>query len=351
MKKVEEEIWKTIAHYPNYEVSSFGTIKNKITNKILKPSLNFSGYYKYTLMHNFKKTTVLAHRIIAETFIQNFENKPTVNHKDRNRINNQLENLEWATHLDQNLHKSKSNNIRSHALNVLRICSKMNIVLESYDSLKKASEWVIDNNLSKIKNNNYKSVMSKISAVINNKINCNTSFGYKWSIHNPDIDDDEIWKQIPIYLTKNDKKYYISNKGRIKVKDKIKNRYCKNNCYYVVSIKYTLYYVHRLVALTFLENPENKEFVNHKDGNKVTNFLENLEWATCLENNIHAIQSGLSKRRKKVIQYDTNMNKLNEYNSIIECAKILDICRNCISDNCRGKTKSTKCGYIFRYAE
>ena len=163
--------------------------------------------------------------------------------------------------------------------------------------------------------------MSKISAVINNKINCNTSFGYKWSIHKPNIDDDEIWKQIPIYLTKNDKNYYISNKGRIKVKDKIKNRYCKNNCYYVVSIKYTLYYVHRLVALT------------------------------CLENNIHAIQSGLSKIRKKVIQYDTNMNKLNEYNSIIECAKILDICRTCISDNCRGKTKSTKCGYIFRYAE
>ena len=209
--------------------SSFGTVKNKTTNKILKPSLNCSGYNRYTLTHNLKNKIVSAHRIVAETFIQNPENKPTVNHKDRNRINNNLENLEWATHLEQNLHKSKSNNIRSHALNVTRICSKTNIVLEYYDSLKKASEWVIHNNLSKIKNNYYKSVMSKISAVINNKIHCNTSFGYKWSIHKTDINEDEIWKQIPIYLTKNDKNYYISNKGRLKVKNKIKNKYCKNN--------------------------------------------------------------------------------------------------------------------------
>ena len=351
MEKENEEIWKTIEDYPNYEVSSFGTVKNKTTNKILKPSLNCSGYNRYTLTHNLKNKIVSAHRIVAETFIQNPENKPTVNHKDRNRINNNLENLEWATHLEQNLHKSKSNNIRSHALNVTRICSKTNIVLESYDSLKKASEWVIHNNLSKIKNNDYKSVMSKISAVINNKIHCNTSFGYKWSIHKTDINEDEIWKQIPIYLTKNDKNYYISNKGRLKVKNKIKNKYCKNNGYCVVSIKYTLYYVHRLVALTFLDNPENKAVVNHKDGNKLNNLLENLEWATCLENNIHAIETGLSKRRIKVIQYDTNMNKIQEFNSITECAKALNIGRTCISDNCSGKYKSTKCGYIFRYAE
>ena len=103
--------------------------------------------------------------------------------------------------------------------------------------------------------------------------------------------------------------------------------------------------------MSFLDNPENKVFVNHKDGNKLNNILENLEWATCLENNIHAIQSGLSKRRKKVIQYDTNMNKIQDFNSVIECAKTLNIGRSCISDNCTGKYTSTKCGYIFRYAE
>ena len=351
MEKENEEIWKTIEDYPNYEVSSFGNIKNKTTNKILKSSLNCSGYYRYTLINNIKQKTVLAHRIVAETFIQNPENKPTVNHKDRNKINNNLENLEWATHLEQNLHKSKSKIIRCYALNVTRICSKTNIILESYDSLKKASEWVINNNLSKIKNNDYKSVMSKISAVINNKIHCNTSFGYKWSIHKTEIYEDEIWKQIPIYLTNNIKPYYISNYGKIKIRKTIKHKFGIINGYHVVSITKTHFYVHRLVALTFLENPENKEFVNHKDGNKLNNLLENLEWATCLENNIHAIETGLSKRRIKVIQYDTNMNKIQEYNSIVECAKALNVSASCVSDNCSGKYKSTKCGYIFRYAE
>ena len=84
----KEEIWKTIEDYPNYQVSSFGNIKKKTTNKILKPSLNLSGYYRCTLTHNLIKKIVLVHRIVAKTFIQNFENKPTVNHIDRNRINN-----------------------------------------------------------------------------------------------------------------------------------------------------------------------------------------------------------------------------------------------------------------------
>jgi hypothetical protein len=166
----KEEIWKTIEDHPNYEVSTFGSIKNKITDKMLKPSFNGSGYYKYTLVNNSKKTTFSAHRIVAATFIQNFGNKPTVNHKDRNKINNNVNNLESDTHVEQNSHKTKSTMVRRHALNVTRICDKTNTILESYKSLKEAADWVMNNNLSKIKNNNHKSVMSKISAVINNKI-------------------------------------------------------------------------------------------------------------------------------------------------------------------------------------
>lgn len=193
--------------------------------------------------------------------------------------------------------------------------------------------------------------MSKISAVINNKIHCNTAFGYKWSIYKNIIEENEIWKQIPLYLTNNVKDYYISNFGKIKVRQKIKQNFTIINGYQTVSIMKKHFYIHRLIAFSFLENPENKEFVNHKDGNKLNNILENLEWMTCLENNIHAIQSGLSKRRKKVIQYDSNMNKIQEFHSIVECSNKLNIGRTSISDNCSGKYKTTKCGYIFRYAE
>jgi hypothetical protein len=346
-----EEIWKTIEDFPNYEVSIFGNIKNKTSGKLLKPSLNSSGYYRCTLINNLKKKTITIHRIVSQIFLPNPENKPTVNHIDRNKINNNLKNLEWATYIEQNLHKSKSTKIRRHALKVTRISCETNNVLEMYNSLKEAAEWVINSGLSKIKNNNFKSVMSKISAVINNKIHCNTSFGYKWSIYNNDIAENEIWKQIPLYLTNNIKHYYISNYGKIKIRKTLKHNFGIINGYQVVSIMKTHFYVHRLVALAFLENPENKEYVNHKDGNKLNNSLDNLEWATCPENNIHAIETGLSKRRKRIIQYDLNMNKIQEFNSITECVNTLNIGKSCISDNCRGKTKSTKCGFIFRYAE
>ena len=45
------------------------------------------------------------------------------------------------------------------------------------------------------------------------------------------------------------------------------------------------------------------------------------------------------------------MTKLNEFKSIVDCSKKLNISASCVSDNCRGKTKSSKCGYIFRYSE
>ena len=138
---------------------------------------------------------------------------------------------------------------------------------------------------------------------------------------------------------------FKNNKNDIKINHKSGSGYKR------LSINNKTYLLHRLVAVTFLDNPENKEFVNHKDANKLNNSLDNLEWVTCFENNIHKIDNGLSNCTKNVVQYDSNMNKIQEYKSIVECAKALNISASCVSNNCREKTASTKCGYIFRYAE
>ena len=162
--------------------------------------------------------------------------------------------------------------------------------------------------------------------------------------------DNEIWKEIPFEIIKINN-YFISDYGRIRNnRGEILNLSPQINGYVIVNINKNILGVHRLVALVFLPNLNNKEFVNHIDGIKSNNKLDNLEWATCLENNLHKIKNGLSNTTKKVIQYDINMNKLNEFYSIVDASNQLNLNVATISNCCSEKTKCTRRDkYIFRF--
>jgi hypothetical protein len=350
---MEEEIWKIIEDCPNYDVSSFGNVRNNKTDYIMKLQKNYANYMKISLINENKSITCSVHRLVAKAFIPNPENKPTINHIDSNPSNNNVINLQWATMTEQNQHKSLDKRKILKPINhmpVLKIDIKTETLIEHYKSISDASKWIIDNKLTSIteyNKNNISIISSKICAVANNKRN--NAYGFKWKYYFEDYTNNEIWKEIPLKIIGKES-YFVSNLGRYKNnKGQIKNNYKHSSEYKRISIDRKSYLLHRLVELTFSENPHNKEFVNHKDGNKLNNSLDNLEWTTCLENNIHKINYGLSNCTKKIIQYDTNMNKLSEFNSIVECSRTLNISTYCISNNCRGKTKSTRCGYIFKY--
>lgn len=97
-------MWRIIEDYPNYLVSNTGKIWSLRTDKELQKPLDQYGYERVTLHNENGQRATLVHRIVANAFIPNPENKKTVNHIDCNKTNNSVENLEWATDSEQMRH-------------------------------------------------------------------------------------------------------------------------------------------------------------------------------------------------------------------------------------------------------
>lgn len=340
-----KEVWKDITNYDNYEVSTLGRVRNKKTGRVLKIAKK-DGYYSVGLSCG-KRKSHSVHQLVAHAFLPNPENKPQVNHLDKNGLNNKVSNLEWVTNKENSIHRSNGvKQTTNQNLTIWRIDVNSGEKLEKYNSIGEASKWVMEQGLA----TNFHSVSSSISCSIRGVYKSTT--GFKWvKIEQEDL-DDEIWKEI---IIENDDTsgYYISSLGRFKNKKGVimENYKPHHSGYIYLRVNIKKYALHRLVAMMFLPNVENKPFVNHIDGNKINNKLENLEWVTCAENNFHAHKAGLTKvYTRKIIQYDLEMNKLNNFNSIVEAAKKLNICSTSIKAVLY-KKQNTAGGFIWKYLE
>ena len=107
---MSENIWESITNYEGfYEVSNCGRVKSlnynhTVKEGILKPGATTDGYLTVGLWKNAEVTRKYIHRLVAEAFITNPQNKPTVNHINGIKTDNRVENLEWATHKQQSDH-------------------------------------------------------------------------------------------------------------------------------------------------------------------------------------------------------------------------------------------------------
>lgn len=173
----------------------------------------------------------------------------------------------------------------------------------------------------------------------------------------------EVWKDVRGY----EGKYQVSNLGNVKSllkwssvqnryiqREKILKQYVGSRGYAQVKLHKNgikLGLIHRLVADAFIPNPENKREVNHINGIKTDNRVENLEWNTSRENTIHAYKNGIEKHyTRQVIQFDLQGNIIKEWASLKDAEIELNIAHQNIRKCCVGERNSAG-GYRWRYKE
>ena len=346
------EEWRVIKDFPNYSVSNFGNVMNNQRNKLMKLNIK-TGYYHVSLVNDSYKKTFKVHRLVALAFIENPENKTDVNHEDKNKLNNHFSNLTWMTRKENNQHRS-INLVYSSNKNkcIQRIDLNSGEILENYNSIEDAGIWAFNNQYTKNSHNGRNSIGNCLTGL------SKSAYGFKWKfIENNEFENEE-WREINLEKlfdekVGTDRKYFVSSLGRYKNSfGMIMDNYKVNeNGYIRVYIYNKTFLLHRLIALTFIENPENRQQVNHKDGNKLNNSISNLEWLSNRENQIHKFQTGLGNNfTRKIIQFDLNMKQIKIHDSIAGAAKELNISKGTIQSVLL-KNRRTAAGFIWKYIE
>ena len=168
-----------------------------------------------------------------------------------------------------------------------------------------------------------------------------------------------MWKNI-----ENASNYEVSDDGEIRnktTKHILKGRPTKGGGYLQVSIRYDEEkkfinrYVHRLVAEAFLSDThtEEKNYVNHKDGNKINNKVDNLEWVTASENEQHAHDTKLITKtsNRHIGMFDLDENMIKDFNSVVEAVKYLEKTSRANIDSALQGRQKTAYGYIWKYLD
>lgn len=276
----EKEEWRNLAphKFPSYEISSLGFVRVIHSRFILRNNKRESGYYCLTLTENGQQNYRSISVLLALAFIPNPDDKPTVDHIDKNRENNKLNNLKWATCEEQ---------AQNRRIPVTKGWTRK--VCQCYLNGAVVKIWESAVEIERTFGYKHQSIIAACKGKIR------TSHGFIWKYHDDTIPDlpDEIWKIIPLQGWE---RYSASSKGRIKKEDGRLLNGTNSNGYICISIKNNggvlVERLHRLIAITFL-GPPNGMTVNHDDGNKKHNSLENWEFMTYSQNNLHALRTGL----------------------------------------------------------
>jgi hypothetical protein len=255
------EEWRDIPGYEGYQASSSGKIKGKQGKELSLNTTSQQGYIQLSLFIQGKPKFGLVHRLVALAFKPNPFNYRIVNHLDGDVKNNRSDNLEWC---------SQSQNMK-HAIDTG--------LIKRTSNLKKSTKLSDD----------YEYISSEWKYI--------EGYGrYKISIRGEII---SVRKGIA-YLLQTPPDFYGYTRVNLSKDGIVKT-----------------HFIHRLVAKHFISNPEDKSCVNHKDGNKSNNSVENLEWVSVAENmlyyhksNRHPNSKISRENREEIFRRYTGRNSL-----------------------------------------
>ena len=274
MSTIDKE-WRIIGNAINYEISNYGEVRNKNTNKILKPTL-ISGYLAIGLRINNKTVTSFIHRLVATRFLLCSDETYIVNHKDGVKTNNNVENLEWISQSENGKHAYRLNIHKPTKISVSQYTLD-GVFIREYASLIEAEKETGIYN-------------GHISSVCRGDRGRKTAGGYIWKYTDyipttQPSPEGKILTGYPNYIITKDGKIYNSQRNKFLALAK------NEGGYMFIGLsdgkKRTTFSVHRLVAILFLGNPNSLPEVNHIDFNKTNNNVENLEWITRSDNMKH----------------------------------------------------------------
>lgn len=167
----EQEVWKDVVGYEGlYKVSDKGNVFGCRRGEVMKSRMN-KGYCLIKLTKDKKQKTCFVHRLVAEAFVENPDNKPEVNHLDENKINNDSSNLVWVTPKENSNWGTRNERVRENApiKPVRKLNPLTNEVVKEYESVKCA---LIDMG---VRPNN-----GTLSALLTGSRPGKTYKGYKW---------------------------------------------------------------------------------------------------------------------------------------------------------------------------
>lgn len=264
----------------NYSIFEDGQLINDLNNHFLKGSF-CNGYHCFTLTGKAWKKMFMAHRLVAEAFLENPYNLPVVHHKDGNKTNNHVENLEWVTY---------SKNSKEVIRNVPRTAPRP-----------------------------------------------------KYEYYNGNLNEDEIWTQYrnTNYYLSNYGRLWNKENNRLLKQHEGRGGYL----YFTVTVqgKTTKLIAHRAVYESFHKVAlTRKDQIDHINCDRKDNRLENLQLVSSKENNLLRSQRLKSQNDYYILQKTLDGNLINTYLSVADAARAVGVSHGSISNCVAGRCSTIK---------